>query len=161
MKAEIRQWVRCCLQCQQSKIQYHTKAPPSTFAVPDARFAHIHVDLFRLVSLTCIDRFTRWTEAIPITDISAKTVAQAFIQGWISRFGTPITLTSDRGKQFESALRKELMEVLGTIRTRTTAYHPATNGMVERFHRQLKASIKCHSQPEQWTLILPLGLLCG
>ena len=167
MKADIRKWVRCCLQCQRSKIHLHNKAPPSTFAVPDVRFAHVHVDIvgplppskgFRYL-FTCIDRFTRWTEAIPISDITSKTIAQAFLHGWISRFGTPSTLTSDRGKQFESSLWRELMEVLGTVRTRTTAYHPATNGMVERFHRQLKASLKCHSQPEHWVDILPLVLL--
>ena len=51
------------------------------------------------------------------------------------------------------------MEVLGTLRTRTTAYHPTTNGIVERFHRQLKASLKCYSHPEHWAYFLPLVML--
>ena len=50
------------------------------------------------------------------------------------------------------------MEVLGTLRTRTTAYHPAANGIVEGFHRQLKASLKCYSQPDHWADFLPLVL---
>ena len=45
MKADIKKWVRCCLHCQCSKIQHHNKAPPSTFAVPDARFNHVHIDI--------------------------------------------------------------------------------------------------------------------
>ena len=84
--------------------------------------------------LTCVDRFTRWPEAIHLTDITAETVAQAFLSGWISRFGVPSTIITDRGRQFESRLWTSLMTLLGTKRSRTTAYYPQTNGMVERFH---------------------------
>lgn len=48
---------------------------------------------------------------------------------------------------------------MGTERIRTTAYHPAANGLVERFHRQLKSSIKAHPDPTRWTEVLPLVLL--
>ena len=51
------------------------------------------------------------------------------------------------------------MEVLGTLRTQITTYHPATNGIVERFHHQLKTSLKCYSQPDHLADFLPLVLL--
>ncbi len=69
-------------------------------------------------------------------------MARAFISGWISRYGVPSTIISDRGRQFESNLWDSLMSLLGTKRARTTAYHPQANGMVERFHRQLTAALK-------------------
>ena len=92
--------------------------------------------------LTLVDRFSRWPETIPIEDIQVTTVAKAFLSGWISRFGTPLRITTDQGRQFESHVFRELNNLLGSQHLRTTAYHPASNGLVERMHRQLKTTIK-------------------
>ena len=92
--------------------------------------------------LTCIDRFTRWPEAIPMTHITAELVAEAFVSGWVSWFGTPSTITTDRGGQFESALWAQLTQMLGSRRIRTTSYHPIANGLVKQFHRQLKTVLE-------------------
>ena len=166
VNADTRSWTRGCLQCQRSKVQRHTVTPLSTFLPPGARFDHIHIDLVgplppskgHTYLLTMVDRFTRWPEAVPLVDMTADTVARAFVASWVSRLGVPSTITTDRGRQFESHLWVKLMRLLGTNRIRTTAYHPCANGLVERFHRQLKAALRAHLTPT-WTDVLPVVLL--
>jgi transposase InsO family protein len=90
--------------------------------------------------------------------MEATTVASALFNTWIARFGVSLRITTDQGRQFESKLFEELCRLLGIKHFRTTTYHPARNGMVERLHRQLKAAIKCHNTIN-WVTILPIVLL--
>ncbi|KAA3680865.1 uncharacterized protein DEA37_0003115 [Paragonimus westermani] len=139
-------------------VNRHTSTPLKTFPTPDDRFEHVHLDLVGPFSpsrsytnlLTCIDRFTRWPEAIPLSNTSTVSVARAFVEYWVAHYGCPSTITSDRGTQFESVLFSQLTKLLGVHRARTTAYHPQANGLVERFHRQLKASLRAHERMD-WT----------
>ena len=143
-------WARCCFPCQQSNVNRHVKATPIHIDCPARRFDHIHVDLVGPLPLskgcthllTIIDRFTRWPEAIPISDTSTPQIAKVLIANWIARFGMPIDITSDRSPQFTSQLWSSFAELLGTKLHHTTAYHPQANGLVEHFHRQLKTSLK-------------------
>lgn len=165
IKADTTELARNCLQCQRSKVTRHVSAPMGAFPRPSARFEHVHIDIIVMpysdgcrYCLTCVDRFTRWPEAFPIPNQEAETVARAFYQGWITRFGSPLRITTDRGRNFESRLFRQLNCLAGTTQIHTTAYHPAANGMVERFHRQLKAAIKCH-ETSRWTETLPTVLM--
>ena len=139
---DIRHWARTCRRCHESKIHRHVSAPLGTFLSPDARFAHLHIDIvgplppsqtFRYV-LTIIGHFTHWPTAIPLSEITAESIASAFVTYWIANFGVPSTVTTDRGSQFESSLFSLLTSTFGIQHNRTTAYHPISNGMIERFH---------------------------
>lgn len=166
LKSDIRNWAQCCIPCQSSKINRHTKSAIGNFPIPDTRFSHINLDIIGPLPpnnnfsycVTMIDRFTRWPEAIPVADITAETVAKAVYFGWVSRFGSPSYITTDQGRQFESELFSNLTKFLGAKRNRTTAYHPCSNGKIERWHRSLKAAIKCH-MTEKWVEVLPHILL--
>ncbi|BHF61467.1 hypothetical protein SprV_0100444100 [Sparganum proliferum] len=167
MNKDVKAWARSCLSCQRNKVQRYNKSPPGTFPSPDARFSHVHLDVVGPLPpsngfthlLTCVDRYTRWAEAIPLPNTQAETIVKAFVSRWVAMFGAPSTVTTDRGAQFESALFQTLLNFLGCTRIRTTAYHPAANGMVERFHRQLKTALRAVEDPGNWSDNLPLALL--
>jgi hypothetical protein len=106
-----------------------------------------------------IDRHTRWIEAVPVPNMEASTCADAFIAGWVSRFGVPATVTSDRGRQFTSAIWEVLCRRLGIHHVTTTAYHPQSNGMIERAHRQIKDALRSRAAGDKWTTHLPWILL--
>nr|VZI14759.1 unnamed protein product [Spirometra erinaceieuropaei] len=164
MKKDVKAWARSCLSCQLNNLQRHKKSPPGTFPSPDARFSHVHLDVVGPLPpssgfthlLTCVDRYTRSAEAIPLPNVQAETIVKAFVSRWIAMFGAPSTVTTDRVAQFESALFQTLLNFLGCTRIRTTAYHPAANGMVERFHRQLKTALRAVEDPGNWSDNLPL-----
>ena len=147
-----------CLRCQAAKVHRHSTAPVDQFVPATRRFDHIHVDIVGLLPpsqnnrclLTVVDRFTRWPEAIPLVDAQTTTCAKALALHWIARFGVPAKLTSDRGSQFTSELWATLSQLNGTRLHRTTAYHPQSNGIVERFHRHLKSALKTRLTGPEW-----------
>lgn len=166
MHRDIANWCRTCTDCQQSKVSRHVRQAPGRFVAPDGRFNHVHIDIVGPLPaqngfsycLTMIDRFSRWVEAVPLREISAQAVAEAFFDSWVSRYGAPKILTTDQGAQFESRLFTALLSFIGCERIRITAYHPASNGMIERWHRVFKAAIMCHSDTN-WPRTLPTVLL--
>jgi hypothetical protein len=108
---------------------------------------------------TVIDRSAHWLEELPVKDLEAATAADALVAGWIARFGVPADITSDRGTQFCLQVWGALCERLGITHHTTTAYHPASNGMVERAHRQVKEALRARVAQNDWPAHLPWVLL--
>ena len=164
MKKDIVTWTRECIPCQKSKVQRHTRIQPKHIDIPNDRFKHIHFDIIILSEhkefkyfLTIIDRFSRWPVAIPLKDITADTIIIALFDHWIAHYGTPTTITSDQGSQFESSLFQAFVKFIGCNKQRSTPYHPQSNGMIERWYRTLKTALIC--SPKPWTEILSTVLL--
>ncbi|XP_011050568.1 PREDICTED: uncharacterized protein LOC105143778 [Acromyrmex echinatior] len=134
MAKNIKEWARMSA-CQQSKIHRHNHTSPTKIPIPDTRFEYEHIDIVG-----------------PLPSSKANTVAKMFFthQIWSS--------TPDQSSQFEAQLFNTLTKLVGSKRCRTTAYHPKSNGIIERWHRFLKTALMCHGET-QWTDTLPVILL--
>ena len=168
MKQDVSKWARECLECQRAKVNRNTVQPIGDFYIPAKRFDHWNVDLVTMPNsngyshlLTAVDRFSRWPIAVPLQDTTASSVADAFAQNIVANYGVPSSITTDNGSQFTSAIWTQLMRTWSIKSHFTTAYHPESNGLVERFHRRLKESMIAlgSEEPNDWFWRLPCSLL--
>ena len=101
--------------------------------------------------LVIADYFTKWVEAFPMPNMEATTVARLFVDQFVCRSGTPEFL------HIESAIIKESCKLLGITKTRTSPYHPQSDGLVEQFNRTLLNMLSIMTQEDEhsWDLHLP------
>ena len=107
------------------------------------------------------DQFTKWYDAIPMSKQEASTVAKVFVNVWVSGFGCPANLHSDKGSNFMSNLFKNMCKELGINRTSTTAYHPQGNAKIERSNRKIEESLAKYvgEHHNTWSDYLPLVMM--
>ena len=87
---------------------------------------------------------TRFPEAIPLRSINTNTILKALIK-FFTPFGLPKSIQSDQGTNFMAHAFQQVMNQLGTKQYRFSAYHPESQGALERFHQTLKTMIKMYS----------------
>ena len=87
--------------------------------------------------LVITDHFTRYAQAFPTANQSARTTAKVLFENFIVHYGFPARIHSDQGRNFEGQIITQLCHLAGIEKSRTTPYHPMGNGMVERFNRTL------------------------
>ena len=168
IKNDICSWVSSCLVCQirkNPKQKHRIEMQQWLYHEP---FLCVSVDIlgpltesrigmnFYKYILMIGDQFTRWFEAVPLSDIRAETVCSAFLDHWVSKYGVPEYIHSDNGAQFTSKLFDSMCQRLQMTGSRSTPYHPQGNAKVERINRTLEDGLSkyCAEHHETWCLHL-------
>ena len=110
--------------------------------------------------LVVMDHFTKWCEVFPTKDQKAITVAEILVSRVFSRFGPPVVIHSDQGSNFESNLIKEICNLMGVHKSRTSAYHPQGDGQVERHNRTIQDILASYvsQHKDDWDLWVDLAV---
>ncbi|XP_076848812.1 uncharacterized protein LOC143496528 [Brachyhypopomus gauderio] len=165
MANDIKRWCQQCERCTLAKPPHkQLRAPmghllasrPNEVVATDFTFLEPARDGTEQV-LVITDVFSKFTQVIPTRDQRAPTVARVLVQHWFYRFGVPARLHSDCGSSFESSLVRQLCDLYGIQKTRTTPYHPQGNGQCERFNRTMHNLLRTLSQEQKsrWPDYLP------
>ena len=168
-KEDVRLFINRCEKCQKRSNPPKTHRHSLVEWSPSYPFHHIGIDFMGPLPLSkgnkhillIGDHFTKWYEAIPLPDQTALTTANALLEHWICRFGCPHSIHSDQGRNFESQLFQSLSQALNIEKTRTTAYRPQSNAVVERMNRTLQAMLsKCiNDEQNNWSQQLPYVMM--
>ena len=172
MLADVKQFVSHCKTCKLAKTNPVKHAGYLQTFTAKEPFDMVAIDLVGPLPttrrgnryiLTGIDRFSRFVRLIPLQTITGENVAVEFRANWILKHGVPRQILSDRGSQFTGYIFRILCNLFGIKKQFTTAYHPQTNGMIERFHRFLKERLRCIAfdneldfmKGDDWDIFLP------
>ena len=167
---DVLRFCKQCTQCQRRKNPPRkAKAPMKQYLV-GAPLERIALDILGPLPettdgnkfiLVIADYFTKWTEAYPMKSADAETVAKILVDEFICKFGLPRQIHSDQGRQFESKLFQSLCSVLQIDKTRTTPFHPASDGLVEKFNSTLENMLSKYVSEEQrvWDVHLQVLML--
>ena len=162
LRPDVRTYVASCTVCIARKSPCPRRAPMGHVVV-GRRWERVAMDLSitsakgnRYV-LVMVDCFSRWTEACPLPDKTAISVADAFFSNIVCRFGMPSVIHSDQGREFENKVMHELCLLGGSHKTKTTPYHPESDGLVERFNRTLLMMLAMFAgeHKDDWDDLLP------
>ncbi len=170
MSKDCKLHVRTCRVCSlNKKASVQAKAGLGRFHA-GSPMERVHVDILgpltptacgnQYVLVVC-DQFTKWVEFHALPNQKASLIAKTLVDEFFSRFGCPLQIHSDQGRNFEGNVMRALCELLEISKTRTTPYHPSSNGQVERNNRTLLQMVRCFLQNNQRNWDLYLQQLAG
>ena len=162
-------YVRSCDACQRNKVVRH--APfglLNPLPIPSRPWSSVSLDWitdlppsnYHDAILVVVDRLTKQAIFIPTTkSMSAPDVATLFIQNVVRLHGVPETIISDRDPVFTSHFWRRLLELLGILANRSSAFHPQTDGQTERMNSVLEQYLRmyCDYQQTDWANLLPMA----
>ena len=162
LKRDVAKWFRECHTCQLGgkPNQNIPQAPLHPIAAFDEPFSHIIIDCVGPLPktksqneylLTIMCSSTRFPEAIPLRSIKTNTILKALIK-FFTLFGLQKSIQSDQGTNFMAHAFQQVMNQLGIKQYKSSAYHPESQGALERFHQTLKTMIKmyCIENSKDW-----------
>uniref|UniRef100_A0A6A7FXQ6 RNA-directed DNA polymerase n=1 Tax=Hirondellea gigas TaxID=1518452 RepID=A0A6A7FXQ6_9CRUS len=168
MTTDIKQYVKTCIQCQKRNYSNQIVAPMGDFPAISRPLDRVGVDLMELPPddrghryvLTIVDHFSRYVVAYPLKNKSTEEVTQAFAS-FMPTYGVIRSVISDRGTEFTSRLFTEVCKRLDITFYHTTAYHPQSNGLTERYNRTLKQALAHIAAKDRgsWDRTLPWATL--
>ena len=144
MDGDIEKYIKNCPRCIRRKTRVPTLAIlvtvdstyPMDLVCMDFLSLEISSGGYENI-LVITDHFTRFAQAIPSRNQTAKITARLLFDNFVCHYGFPSRLHNDQGRNFESEVIKELCSIANVEKSRTTPYHPMGNGMPERFNRRL------------------------
>lgn len=171
LKKDVHRWCQYCPTCQKRNLRVGRRKATLQQDPVGSPMERIGIDIvsFREKTddgntcvLVVVDYFTKWTEAFALPDHTALTVADILVTEVFTRLGVPRLLHSDQGGEFQSKLMTELYNLLEIKKTRTTPFHPSSDGLVENFNRTLINMLSkfCQENKSNWDHHLPY-LLCA
>lgn len=160
MAKEAEQHVKNCGECITRKTPAQRAAPlhqilssgPLDLVCID--FLSLEPDSKGMNSVLVVtDHFTRYAQAFPSKNQTAQTVAKILVEKYFIHYGLPARIHSDQGRDFESCLIRDLLQLMGIRKSRTTPYHPLGDPQPERFNRTLLSMLGTLSQEKrrQWS----------
>ena len=159
LKSDVSKYCKTCHTCHKPN-QTIPKAQLQPIPAFDEPFSRILIDcvgpLPRTKSgneylLTIMCTPTRFPEVIPLRNIKTKSIVKALIK-FFTFVGLPKSVQSDQGSNFMSGIFLQVMHELGIKQYRSSAYHPESQGALERFHHTLKNMIRlyCFDTEKDW-----------
>ena len=154
MTEDVKKWVNSCQRCQLSKRGRSNNIGLHRPIICTRPFQQVHIDLAGPLVRTnkgnkyivvMIDAFSRYVELDAIPDKTTATVANSFFQKIVCRHGCPERLCSDRGREFNSVM-KRLCEIMKVKKIFTTAYNPEGNSPAERLVGFVKQSLRIFTE---------------
>ena len=169
MYKDIEHWCKSCIDCAMKKIPRGKHKAPLLPIPVDGAFDRVAMDILgpfpvshdgNRYIIVFSDYYTRWPEAFALPSVEAPRLAELIVNEIVARHGAPRTLLSDRGPNFLASIVKEVSKIMNIRRTHTTAYHPQTDGLVERFNGTLAEGLSMYVSTHQkdWDRHLPMIL---